>query len=53
MRQLSVAGVTIRRLKGRGPNLALALAVRRDERSELVRNFVLQARAAAKGRSAA
>ena len=49
MRQLGVAGVTFRPLKDKAPSLALTVAVRRDERSDLVRNFVAQAKAAARG----
>ncbi len=49
MRQLGLVGVAFRPLKGAPPTLPLAVAVRRDERSELVRNFVARARQAARG----
>ncbi|WP_020181211.1 LysR family transcriptional regulator [Methylopila sp. M107] len=48
MRQLGVAGVTFRALKDKSPSLALTVAVRRDERSDIVRNFVAKAKSAAK-----
>lgn len=48
MRQLGVAGVTFRSLRDKAPSLALTVAVRRDERSDLVRNFVAQAKAVAR-----
>ncbi|MFC3695167.1 LysR family transcriptional regulator [Chenggangzhangella methanolivorans] len=43
MRQLSVAGVVFRSLERPAPKVPLTVAVLREERSELVRNFVLQA----------
>lgn len=48
MGQLGVVGVTFRPLRDKAPALALTVAVRRDERSNLVRNFVTETRAAAK-----
>ena len=54
MRRFVVPGVEYRRLSGKPAPLALSLAIRRDERSPIVRNFVAKALAAARteGRAA-
>lgn len=48
MRRFVVPGVEFRALAGRPASLPLSVAIRRNERSQLVKSFVAQVRAAAK-----
>lgn len=53
MRRFVVPGVEFRELSGEPASLSLSLAIRRDERSPLVANFVRHARVAARAERAA